>query len=247
MNTMKFMATLALVIASISLGLSSVAYWRSGGKQDAKTLQASLQHETEALRSKQKELVESASQALAAAYDRSRQRLSAARGNLHQQKEEAVEGLQKQVTLAQQHLEALARNLEDTAHAAKDLTVSTARGAEEAIALRVRRIEARVTLIRAKAKTTRAQIAAVDEEFERSDRLLTESTDLLRHARETLGDDQAYDAQLDTIKSSLREATLAVRARAEDTRKRIEQVLSDTDNILGTLESDETKATEQKP
>lgn len=247
MDIMKFMATFAVIIALISLGLASVAYWRSGGKQDVKSLQASFQHEMDSLRAKQKELVESASQTLAAAYDRSRQRLSDARENLRQQKEEAAEGLQKQVRLAQEQLEALAGNLEDTAHEAKDLTVSAAHRAEQSIALRVRRIEARATLIMAKTKASRAESAAADKEFERADQLLTEATELLRDARETLDEDQAYDTQLDTIRSSLREATQAVRSQAEDIRMRIEQVIADTDNIVGTLESDETKASEQKP
>ncbi len=92
---MKLMATTALVIALISLALASVAYWRSGGKQDVQSIQTSLQRELETLRAKQKELVESASQSLAAAYDRSRQRLAATRENLRKQKEEAVEGLEK--------------------------------------------------------------------------------------------------------------------------------------------------------
>jgi len=244
---MKLMNTTALIIALISLALASVAYWRSGGKQDVQNLQCSLQRELEALRAKQKELVESASQSLAAAYDRSRQRLAVARENLRQQKEEAVEGLEKQVKLAQSQLEALAKRLEESARAAKDLTVSAAHSAEEAIALRVRRMEARATLMQAKAKATRAQSAAANREFERADQLLAEAADLLRDARETLGDDHAYDAKLEAIKSSLREATNAVHTHAEDIRKRIEQVLADTDRIVSTLESDETKALEQKP
>jgi len=243
---MKTMTTTALIISLISLGLASVAYWRSGGKQDAQNLQSSLQRELEALRAKEKELVESASQSLAAAYDRSRQRLAAARENLRRQKEEAVEGLEKQVKLAQEQLEALATRLEESARAAKDLTLSAARSAEEAIALRVRRIEARATLMQAKAKAARAQSAAASKEFERADELLAEAAGLLRDARETLGDDHAYDVKLDAIKTSLREAINAVRTHAEDIRKRIEQVLADTDRIVSTLESDETKATEQK-
>src|SRR5258707_7985836 len=79
-ETMKLMTTTALVIALISLGLASVAYWRSGGKQDVPYLQTSLQRDLEALRTRQKEIVDSASQSLVAAYDRSRQPLAAAPG-----------------------------------------------------------------------------------------------------------------------------------------------------------------------
>src|SRR5216117_3610835 len=115
--------------------------------------------------------------------------------------------------LAQEQLDALAKRLEQSVRAAKNVTVFVACSAEEAIALRVRRIEARATLMRAKAKATRAQSAAASKEFERADQLLAEASDLLRDARETLGDDHAYDAKLDAIKSSLREAVNAVRTQ----------------------------------
>jgi len=46
------MTTTALIIALISLGLASAAYWRSGGKQDVQNLQSSLKSELEALRAK---------------------------------------------------------------------------------------------------------------------------------------------------------------------------------------------------
>jgi hypothetical protein len=229
----------------ISLGLALVAYWRSGGKQDVQSVQASLQRELDVLRAKQKELVETASQTLAAAYDRSRQRLAIARENLRQQKEEAVAGLEKQVKLAQEQLEDLAKKLEDSARAAKDLTVSAARGAEEAIALRVRRIQVRTTLMQAKAKATHAQSAAANKEFDQADQLLIEATELMRDARQTLGDDHAYDALLDTMRGALRDATTAVRAKAENIRQKLDQVLADTDKLVSQLESDETESAKQ--
>src|SRR5258708_12380085 len=100
-------------------------------------------------------------------------------------------------------------------------------------------MEAGAIMMKAKAKAARAQNAAASKEFERADQSLAEAADFLRDARETLGDDHAYDAKLDAIKSSLREATNAVRTHAEDIRKRIEQVLADAHRIVSTLESDQ--------
>jgi hypothetical protein len=40
----------------------------------------------------------------------------------------------------------------------------------------------------------------------------------------------------------LAEATTAVRAKAQDLQQRIEHALAETDKLLGSLESDETKA-----
>ncbi len=111
--------------------------------------------------------------------------------------------------------------------------------------MRVRRVEARATLLQAKAKATRAVGVAGKRDFLRAEQLLEQATGLLRNARETLGDDHAYDQLLDAVKLALREATTAVRAQAEDVRKKIEQVLADTDRLVSTLESDEAKAAKQ--
>ncbi len=216
----------ALVISLASLVLGATAYWRAGGKQDIQALGR-------------------VAQAIAASYDKSRQRLQIARNHLRQLKEEAVEGLEKQVQLAQEQLETLARRLEEGAKSAKDATVAAARKVEEAIALRVRRIEARATLLQAKAKASRAVSSAAKKDFERADQLLQDATELLQSARETLGDDHAYDQLLDAMKLALREATTAVRAHAEDVRQKIEQVLTDTDRIVSSLESDEDQAAKQ--
>ena len=239
------MSTAALIVASISLALAMVAYWRSGGARDIQKLKTALHSELEALRTKERELVESATKSLAAAYGRSRRRLAAARESLQKLKRETVEGLEKQIKLALEQLEALTELIEKSAHAAEQRTISAARRAERAIASRVRRMQARVALIHAKAKATHARWAAVSEDFDRAERLLVDATEHLRDARETLRFDRADDAQLelelDAVRESLREAISAVRARAADVHEHLEQVLADSNRILSTLETQETR------
>jgi hypothetical protein len=232
------MNSVTLVLVVLSLVLSVVAYWRSGGAQDVQKLRGEL----EALRLNQKELTESIADSLSAAYGRSRERLQAARENLRRQKTETVDGMEKQLQLAQDQLEALGRPVEEAAGSVKTVAFSTAQRIEEAITLRVRRLEARVTLLQAKAKASRAQAAAAKNDFQRADELLIDAADLFQSARKTLGNDHAYDLQLEAMKQGLRAATAAVRARAQDTRSRIDRVLAETDQIVGALESDETRA-----
>lgn len=232
------MNTITLVLVVLSLLLSAVAYWRSGGAQDVQKLRG----EIDSLRLKQKELTESIADGLAAAYGRSRERLQTARENLRRQKTETVEGMEKQLQLAQDQLESLARRLEEAAGSVKMVAFSTAHRIEEAIALRVRRLEARATLLQAKAKASRAQAAAAKNDFQRADELLADAADLFQSARETLGNDRDYDLQLEAMKQGLRAATTAVRSRAQDTRSRIDRVLADTDQIVSALESDESRA-----
>jgi len=63
-----------------------------------------------------------------------------------------------------------------------------------------------------------------EKDFERADQLLADATELLRNARETLGDDHSYDQLLEAMKVALREATTAVRARAENVRQKSSSV-----------------------
>ena len=232
------MNTVTLFLVGLSLVLSAVAYWRSGGAQDLQKLRA----EFESLRLKQKELAEGIADGLSAAYSRSRERLQVARETLHRQKVEAVEGMEKQLELAQDQLDGLGRRLEEAAGSIKNVAVSTARRIEEAITVRVHRLEARAILLQAKAKVSRARTAAGKNDFQRADELLADATDLFHSARESLGRDHSYDLQLEVMKQALRSATTAVRARAEDTRSRIDRLISDTDRIVGALESDEARA-----
>ena len=234
-------------ISLTSLVLAVIAYWRSGGKQDIERARVEIDRKVEALRVKQNEFVESVEKALAAAYESSRQRLQAARELLRQLEDKTVEGLEKQVQLAHQQLEALARRLEEAAKSAKDATVAAAQSVEQVIALRTRRAEARAVILFAKADATLAVSAAALKDFERADELLEEATVMLRNVREILGDDHAYDHLLDKMKLALRDATTAVRAKAEDVRQRIERVLTDAERLVSSLESDEAKAATQPP
>jgi ElaB/YqjD/DUF883 family membrane-anchored ribosome-binding protein len=245
MNKANAMNTLTLIISLMSLALAATAYWRAGGKQGVERARLEIQRDIERLSATQKELAESVAQNIAAAYEASRERLEHAREVLRQTKDDAVQGLEQQIKRAQEHLDALAQRLEEGARSAKDATVIAARNAEQAIALRVRRIEARTMLLRAKAKASRAVGAAGKQEFERADELLKEATELLRTARTTLAEDHAYDQLFDTMKNSLREATTAVREHAQNVRQKIEQVLTDTDNLVRNLELDEQKASGQ--
>jgi cellobiose-specific phosphotransferase system component IIA len=226
------METTALVIAVISLVLAGMAYWRAGGQRDL-----------ELLRAKQQELTETLLLAIEEAYEASRQTLRQTAEGLRLLKDEAIEGLEQQVERATQQLQELERRLEAAAKAARDTTLAAAQKAERALRVRVHRLEARGSLLYAKGCAVLAIRWARKEEFDRAEKRLDEATALLALARETLRADHAYDAQFDIVKRTLADATTAVREKAQDVRQRIEHVLAETDKLLGSLESDETKAT----
>jgi hypothetical protein len=233
---------MGIFLSLVSLALAATAYWRSGGREDAKR----VRREIERLKAKQQELVESLGQSIAAAYEASRQRLQFAREVLRQTKEEAIRGLEQQLQRAQMQLEALSQRLEEAARSAKEASVNTARNVERAIAIRVRRIEARAMLLRAKAKTTLAVNAASKQELQRAEQLLQEATELVLTAHEVLVDDHAYDQLFESMKKAVRDATTAVQQHAQNLRARIEEVLEETDRLVNCLEADEQRAADQE-
>ncbi|HZR17412.1 MAG TPA: hypothetical protein VFE51_08800 [Verrucomicrobiae bacterium] len=175
-------------------------------------------------------------------YEGSRARLQHARDVLHQATDDAVQGLQQQLKKAQNQLDALAARLEEAARSAPDKTATAARQAEESIGLRARRIEARALLLHAKAKATLAVRAASKYDFPRAEQRLAEATELLRRARATLYDDHAYDDQMDDMEAALHQAGAAVKEKAKDALTTIQKVVSESDRIVGSLESSEAKA-----
>lgn len=230
------MTAVNLAMAVVALILAAVAYWRAGGQRDVERVQAQLRRELVELRIKQDELVEHANQSLAAAYDRSRERLREARLRLHELQDAAVEGIEIQARRAAEQLERLAGRLDQAAGAAATATVSAARASEAAVARRVRRLQTRVILLEVKAKAILARRAAADDELDRADARLGEAVHLLEEARATLGEDHVFDAELAAVRGTLWQAVDAVRTRAESMRHHIDEVLADTDRVLHGLD-----------
>jgi membrane-associated HD superfamily phosphohydrolase len=225
------MEIVMLIIAVVALVLAGTAYWRAGGQRDLETL-----------REKQKELSEVLLLVVEEAYEASRQTLQQTTEGLRTLKAEAIEGLEQEVERATQQLQALERRLADAMKAARDTTAAAAHKAQRALRLRVQRLEARGSLLYAKGCAVLANRWANKGEFLRAEKRLDEATALLALARETLRADHAYDEQFEIVKRSLAEATGAVRAKAQDARQRIDNVLAETNKLLGALELDETKA-----
>jgi hypothetical protein len=182
---------------------------------------------------------------LTSAYAQSRARLTATRENLRKQSAEAVEELKRQIKRAEEQLEIIARRLEKNAETTVEAALGAAAEAERTIELRLRRIEARVLLLQAKGKINGAVHAVKAREFLRADILLTEGGELVRSARDVLGDDHAYEELIDILKTQLREAISSTRVQAQTVQAQIERVLSDADRLIETLEIDETAAEKQ--
>lgn len=236
------MAVIALILSLVAVTLAGIAYWRAGGEADLRRAHDEFRRDLDALRAKQRELVDGAADTLAAAYNRSRSELRAIQHRIGDLGRHTAEGLQDQLHRAGHQAQQLLTSLEHAAGQAKDLTVTAARNVEVGIARRARRIHARVVLLEVKANAALAARAADDRDFDRADRRLAEASHLLAEARAILDDDHVIAEDLATMKLRLLEAADAVRTRAEDTRRRIDTVVADTDRVVGDLEAAEDHA-----
>jgi hypothetical protein len=205
-----------------------------------------LKKEVEALRARQNELAESLSSAITTAYDQSRRRLRRTRQRLGELKDEAVEGLDRQTDLALEQLAVLDERLEEGVKAMGQTTLAVARRVEQGIASRAHRIEARTTLLFAKMQVMRASRLAQKGKFVEAEQRLEDAAELLRAACANLNEAHIYNEQLDAIKTLLREAAIALQVQAEDVGLRIESVLSETDQLIGSMESEERRDAKRK-
>lgn len=236
------MAVIALILSLVAVALAGVAYWRAGGGADVRRAHDELRRDLDALRTKQRELVENAADTLAAAYNRSRSELASVQARIGELGRHTAEGLQDQLHRAGNQAQQLLTSLEHAAGQAKDLTVNGARSVEQGLARRARRIHARIVLLEVKASAALAARAASNHDFDRADRRLAEASHLLGEARAILDDDHVIAEGLAAMKLRLLDAAEAVRTRAEDTRRRIDTVVADTDRVVGDLEAAEDHA-----
>jgi hypothetical protein len=106
----------------------------------------------------------------------------------------------------------------------------------------VRHLEARVETLQARLQISRALARAKDNDFDKAEDYLRDAVSFFKDARQKLMDDTAYDAKLDATADALRQAVVAVKARAADMRSCIEKVLNESDTLVSALESDEQAA-----
>ncbi|PCC75273.1 hypothetical protein SAMN02745121_04004 [Nannocystis exedens] len=239
-ETTRRMAGGALAVSAFSIAVALLAYWRAGGRQDAERTHAEIRAAVESLREKQTELVDHTRGSLDAAYQNSRDRLTRVRELLRIEKDRAEAELKQQLDRTEADVDRLVATVELEARKTRDSTIASAEQAERALSQRVRTIEGRVALLRAKYKTRRAEALAEGRAYEEALRTLVEATDLLDQAQERLP--REYDPTVASLRMAMHEALTAVQDGAVDIRARLEEALRQTNSLVRTLENDEAAA-----
>lgn len=99
----------------------------------------------------------------------------------------------------------------------------------------MQRLEARAQLLEVNSEIVRAQRLANQSEFVAAEELLEAAASRMRDIRTTLGRGDS-DPAFAEIMSTLQDALRAVRNRAENTRRKLQDVMTETDALLGTFE-----------
>lgn len=232
------MAEFTLIIALVALVLSSIAYWRSGGRSDLQHLVNEMRQEIEGLRTKQRALTEEMIQQMRRGYEQSLQRLKHIQERLLELKEETIEGFQRSIDSALEELEGLKKRAEEGIASLKGGVIERAQQAEEKIARQVHRLEGRVQILAAKSAISRARRLVEKEEFDQAEELLRDAVNEIKEARENLAD---HDPSLDRVLTMLREAVQAVQSKAEDMKHKIDHVLEENEKLLSALEMTKSK------
>ena len=241
------MVKAAFSLALVSLVLSSVAYWRSGGQQDVTTASRHVEEEIEALRAKQIELYESVEAMTRAAYERSQEQMQRIAESLRELHQEAAEELRARIDSLDQQLEQMKKKVATGLDSMKETSIEAARKTQEGLAKRIHRLDAQVDILRSKVRINWALASAERNDFAKTDEYLREAVESLNEARRTLGDDHAYDAKINALAELLRQALAAVKEKADDVQARIEKAVAESETLLSTLESDKPAAEPAAP
>ncbi len=168
-------------------------------------------------------------------YDTFMNRIARARISLADIRSGAPDELRQRIDRISQELEELASEAQrDLARVQREPTRRAHRRYEDLLR-HMQRLEARADLLEVHSDIVRAQRLASQSEFVAAEELLEAAASRMRDIRATLGRGD-HDPAFVEIMSTLQDALRAVRNRAENTRRKLQNVMSETDALLGTFE-----------
>lgn len=167
-------------------------------------------------------------------YDTFMSRIARVKINLADTRAGAPEEQRERIDRINQELEEIEREARRDLGRIQEPTEHTHARHEELLR-GIRRLEARAQLVEVKSEIVRAQRLASQSEFVAAEELLETAASRMREIRATLGRGQQDPAFVEIV-TALQDALRAVRNRAENTRRKLQDVLSETDSLLGTFE-----------
>jgi uncharacterized protein YaaN involved in tellurite resistance len=181
------MEVFALVISILALIVGSVAYLRSGGRDDIRTVEKSLKKTIEELTALVQETNEHMRARITAGYERILRGISAMQAQLEELKNEAMAELRSDIAALEQVLEMLSeqarRELEEVKSTAGQIRVE----AEEEMRRAVEEAKARLEVIDAKKELALARLALAGDDLIHANSHLASALSSLKNARSLSG------------------------------------------------------------
>lgn len=233
----SILGVIALVLGAGGLCVSIVAYWRSGGRWKMRTLQYEIRAELEAARQAQRALADELAARIRMGYEDTLERMRRAEARLSEPRQGAPAELTRALNAAARRASELRQQAWDGLDRLRKEASTQAQNAQEAVARRARRLEARVEVLVARGEIARAERLAEREDFVSAQSVLEDAASKVRHARSKMGDPGREAQAFDEIVGALAEAIRRVRLRAANARQQIEKVMTTSDSLLGSLEA----------
>ena len=168
-------------------------------------------------------------------YDAFMRRIARAKISLADTRAGAPEDLRERIDRISQELDELAFEARRDLGRIQHEPTQRAQARYEELLRHMQRLEARAQVLEVNSEIVRAQRLASQSEFVAAEELLEAAASRMRDIRATLGRG-AHDPAFVEIMSALQDALRAVRNRAENTRRKLQDVMSETDALLGTFE-----------
>jgi hypothetical protein len=219
---------IALAISVVSLVLSAGVFLRTGGRESLETIR----------RRQRLELDEVATSARGGLED-VLERVKRAQLQLAELRVAAADSLRRSIDELNQRLGVLRRKAESSLDAFRSEATAGALDTRRAIHERLRRIEANIEILRARAEINAAEALAVSNEFTGAEELLERAVARIREVKIRLSDAIGEDPLFTPLMTALNEAVHVVRRRASNHKQQIDNVLAASDSLIARLRAQE--------
>jgi chromosome segregation ATPase len=220
----------ALAISAVALVLAAAAY-----------LRASRSERGEDNRFEDRGVVDQLARSLREGLEESLVRIRRAQQRLGDMSVRASDTIQWSLGDLNRQLGELKRQAEQELAQVRTEVSSRALTVQEALARRIRHIEANLEVLRARDEISAAEELAADGAFLEAEQLLEDALARIREVKlrlsDVIGEDPAFAPALDALHAGLR----SVRARANDHKRQLDTVLSASDSLLAWLKSREPR------
>ena len=226
------MEILALLISILALILGSIAYFRSGGKQDISAMERALSERIEALKSLIHQTGDSLVAGVKAGYQRSSRAINELMALVAVLGEAAAEEIRNDLKAVSETLEQLAERAGREIKAVKTGMEAAVVEAEEALRRAVEEARARLAVIAAKQHLLFARLAVLRPDLEVAEAQVTAAIADLKTARSLTGE---HTKSLETVQQQAQHLLAEIQAKAASIKLTLDSLIEQNNHLLAEM------------